>query len=346
MSTTHVPTGEKFNATVGQGNLNGRTPGQIRKQEESSGRFDFLKPSVYLSVISLILVLVCLTQILVSGFNYGVDFAGGTEIQVQFSSSVDTGSVRGFMDSLGLKSTVQEYGEENEFLIRVETIAGQTDRETNELLTETIRKITEGLAVTFSEQGPEVRRVDTVGPQVGSELKKRGILAGFYCLLLILIYIGLRFDYKYAPGAVVCLFHDAVMTLGIYALLGWEVNLQTMAAILTIIGYSLNDTIVIFDRIRENISIYRDKSLAWVANRSINDTLSRTILTSLTTFLTVGAMYYIATGVIQDFALTMMIGIVFGVYSTMYVATPLVLLVDRFETQAARRRAAQAARRT
>jgi preprotein translocase subunit SecF len=146
-----------------------------------------------------------------------------------------------------------------------------------------------------------------------------------------LIYVGLRFEYKFAPGAVFCLFHDAIITLGVYALFDWEVTTQTMAAVLTIIGYSLNDTIVIFDRIRENSHIHRGKSFAWLANRSINDCLSRTILTYIFTFMTVFAMYFLAGGVIADFARTMIIGMCLGVYSTVYVATPLVLLLDRLQ---------------
>ena len=145
-----------------------------------------------------------------------------------------------------------------------------------------------------------------------------------------MIYVGLRFDYRYAPAAVFCLLHDAVLTLAIYSIFGWEVTTQTMAAILTIIGYSLNDTIVIFDRIRENIPIHRNKDLYWVSNRSINETLSRTILTYFTTYLTVAAMFIFADGVIREFALTMMIGMFLGADSTIYVATPLMILTDKW----------------
>jgi preprotein translocase subunit SecF len=142
--------------------------------------------------------------------------------------------------------------------------------------------------------------------------------------------VGLRFDYRYAPGAVFCLFHDAIITVGLYSLFNWEFTVQTMAAILTIIGYSLNDTIVIFDRIRENQAHFRDKDIYWVSNRSINETLSRTILTYLITYMTVASMFFFADGVIHDFAIAMMIGMFLGAYSTVYVATPLMLILDHY----------------
>ncbi|HAG91986.1 MAG TPA: protein translocase subunit SecF [Bdellovibrionales bacterium] len=296
------------------------------------GRFDFLKFSIPFAVVSVVLTFMALGDIFLQGFNYGVDFAGGTEIQVQFGAPVKASQVREFTTQVGFPdASVQSIGDDNEFLIRIGTVAGKTESETNTILNETIKKITDGLTQHFSAESPNVRRVDTVGPQVGSELKKNGILAAFYALLLILIYIGLRFDYEFAPGAVFCLFHDAIITMGIYSIFDLEVTVQTMAAILTIIGYSLNDTIIIFDRMRENAEVYRGKDFRWLANRSMNDTLSRTLLTSITTFLTVTAMYFLAGGVIADFALTMMIGIILGTYSTMYVAIPLVLFFDKMQ---------------
>lgn len=296
------------------------------------GRFDFLKVSYPITIITTIVVLAAIFFIFTRGFNYGVDFAGGTEIQVQFGSPVEASKVREFTTSMGYpNASVQAFGEENEFLIRIENVKGESEAQANTSLSDTIQKLTSGLNSFFASESPEVRRVDTVGPQVGNELKRNSALALFYTLLLILIYIGLRFDYQFAPASVFCLFHDAVVTLGIYSLFGLEVNVQTLAAILTIIGYSLNDTIVIFDRIRENTAVYRGKDFTWLANRSLNDCLSRTILTSATTFMTVLAMYFIAGGVIADFALTMMIGIVLGTFSTMYVAIPLVRLFDKLQ---------------
>jgi preprotein translocase subunit SecF len=304
------------------------------KQEE--GRFDFLgkaKPFAFLSVVISVFSLIFIS---VKGFNYGIDFAGGTEVQVQFTESVPTGKVRSFTEEMGYKkASVQSFGEgENEFLIRLETIKGKTEKETNELINAMIKKVTQGLSSSFSSEGAVIRKVDSVGPQVGAELKRNGLLAAFYSLLMILIYVALRFDYKFAPGAVFCLFHDAVITLGIFSLFGREVNVQTMAAILTIIGYSLNDTIVTFDRIRENEVVFRDMKLYGIINRSLNDVLSRTLLTSVTTLIAVGAMYFLAGGVIRDFAFTLGIGIIVGTYSSIYVASPLVLLADRMQSPA------------
>ena len=298
------------------------------------GRFDFLGASRIWGILSLVLVLACFLIIVAKGFVYGIDFAGGTEVQVQFGQNVEASRVRNFTEKMGYRgASVQSIGEENEFLIRLESVQGKTEKETNKLLNAMIQKVTEGLSGTFQSEGATIRRVSSVGPQIGTELKRNGLLAAFYSLLMILIYVGLRFDYKYAPGAVFCLFHDAIIALGIFSLFDREVNVQTMAAILTIIGYSLNDTIVTFDRIRENSPLYRDQTFTFVINRSLNDVLSRTLLTSITTMLAVAAMYFVAGGVIQDFAFTLGIGIVVGTYSSIFVASPLVLFVDRLQAQ-------------
>jgi preprotein translocase subunit SecF len=295
------------------------------------GKYDFLGVAKYITGATVIATILSIFIIAGKGFNYGVDFAGGIEAQVQFNKDMDAHKVRTFMSDIGYPhANVQAIGGNAEYLLRVEMPRDKSDAEVNKYVAETVEKIKAGLAQHFKDDGPEVRRVDTVGPQVGAELRRNGVLAGFYCLLLILIYVGLRFDYRYAPAAVFCLLHDALLTLCIYSIFDWEVTTQTMAAVLTIIGYSLNDTIVIFDRMRENQTIHRDKTLYWIANRSINETLARTILTYFTTYLTVVSMFLFADGVIREFALTMMIGMFLGAYSTIYVATPLMLLTDRF----------------
>jgi preprotein translocase subunit SecF len=302
------------------------------KKQNQTLNIDFMGQAPLFAFISALLTLLSLGIIAVKGFNYGIDFAGGTEVQVQFNTPVKASKVRDFTKDLGYgNASVQSFGEDNEYLIRLDTVKGDTEKETNRLLNEMIESITAGLQQTFSSEGAVIRRVDSVGPQVGDELKRNGLLAAFYALLMILLYIALRFDFKYAPGAVFCLFHDSIITLGIFSLVDHEVNVQTMAAILTIIGYSLNDTIVTFDRIRENLPTYRDKDLRWVVNRSINDVLSRTLLTSVTTMLAVGAMFVLAGGVIRDFAFTLGIGVIVGTYSSIYVASPLVLLMDRIQ---------------
>lgn len=300
-------------------------------RQQDPGKFDFFKLGTPFAILSVVVSLVALGDIFREGFDYGIDFAGGTEVQVQFNKEIPSSQVRDFTKEIGFENaSVQSIGEENEFLIRMDMIQGNNDKETNELINAMIAKVTSGLKTSFTDSGATIRRVDSVGPQIGEELKRNGVLAVFYSLLMILIYIGLRFDYKYAPGAVFCLFHDSVIVMGIFAIFDLEVNVQTLAAVLTIIGYSLNDTIVTFDRIRENVKVYRDQNFAWVCNRSINDVLSRTLLTSITTLIAVAAMYFIAGGVIKDFAFTLGLGVIIGTYSSIYVATPLVIFADRF----------------
>lgn len=300
---------------------------------QEAGKIDFLSKAMIFALVSVLVSVGSVVEIAFDGFNYGIDFAGGTEIQVQFNESVDTGRVRKFAGDLGYSNaSVQSFGEgENEFLVRLAAIQAKSDEESNKQQNAMIKQITSGLSSEFSSAGAVIRRVDSVGPQIGDELKRNGLLAAFYALLMILIYVGLRFDFKFAPGAVFCLFHDAIITMGIFALLEREVNVTTMAAILTIIGYSLNDTIVTFDRIRENIVVLRGKPFDLIVNRSINDVLSRTILTSLTTLIAVAAMYFLGGGVIKDFAFTLGIGVLVGTYSSIYVASPLVIFVDRLQ---------------
>lgn len=312
-------------------------------QNKDWGRFDFLGVSKPIAIATVALVVFALGFIAKHGLNYGVDFSGGIELQVQFKQSVDAARMRAFMGKVGFENAnVQALGDDHEYLVHIESPSNLSESETNTYIQATVEKLKSGFVTEFANEGPEIRRVDTVGPQVGSELKRKGILAAFYTFLLILIYVGLRFDYRYAPAAVFCLFHDAIITVFIYSIMDWEFTVQTLAAVLTIIGYSLNDTIVIFDRIRENIVLHRDKTLYWISNRSINETLSRTIITFITTMMMVLTMYIYADGAIQDFAKTMMIGMVLGVFSTVYVATPLMLAADAYK-QKRRQRAQQAA---
>lgn len=292
--------------------------------------YDFIKSFKIFGGLSFLLIAASLAIIFTKGFNYGIDFAGGTEMQVRFSQLVDVVQVRSFVEGLGLeKAQVQRFDENNEFLIRFESPERATAKETNEAIREIVAKFTTGLDSTFPDANPEIRRVDSVGPQVGSQLKRNSLLATFYSLLVILLYIGLRFDYKYAPGAVISLFHDAILTLAVLVLLGREMNVQILAAILTLIGYSLNDTIVTYDRIRENEDTMKGQDAAVIINRSINETLGRTILTTFSTFLAVGALYAFAGGVISDFAFTMGVGMLFGVYSTIFVAAQTILFYER-----------------
>lgn len=297
--------------------------------QESFGKFDFVGKVGIFGGISLILTIISLAYIAIKGINYGIDFKGGTELQVKFAQTVNIDQVRSSLEGLSLGEVgVQAFGEGNEFIIRFQGEKGATDKETNEKLNASIASLRDKINTTFSAQGPEIRRVDTVGPQVGAELKRNGFLAVFYCLLVIFIYVALRFDYKFSPGAVVCLFHDAVITLAIFIAVGKEVNIPIMAAILTLIGFSLNDTIVVFDRIRETEHQYRDRGFRFVINKSINDMLGRTIITSGTVFISALCLLIFADGVVADIAFALSVGIVFGVYSSIYVAAPFILIMD------------------
>jgi len=303
---------------------------QNQSTQESFGKFDFVGKAGLFGGISLLLTIASLVYLAIRGINYGIDFKGGTEIQVKFAQSVSIDEMRNSLEGMKLGEVgVQAFGEGNEFVIRFQGEAGATDKETNEKLNQSIVDLKSKIMTTFGAQTPDIRRVDTVGPQVGAELKRNGFLAVFYCLLVILIYVALRFDYKYSPGAVVCLFHDAVITLAIFVLVGKEVNIPIMAAILTLIGFSLNDTIVVFDRIRETEHAYRKQGFSFIINKSINDMLGRTLITSGTVFISALCLLIFANGVVADIAFAICIGIAFGTYSSVYVAAPFILLMDK-----------------
>ena len=296
------------------------------------GRWDFVRLSPLMGGISLLATVVSIALLMTKGLNYGIDFAGGTEAQVKFAKATSSNDLRNAIESTGIRgATVQALGDQNEFLIHMETMIGKTDRETNDLLKSNIGRLTEVLRTKFELAPDGIRRIDTVGPQVGSELKRNGLLAAFYSFLVILIYVAVRFDYKYAPGAVLCLVHDSIFTLGVFSLLGREFNVQIMAAVLTLIGYSLNDTIVTFDRIRETYPTFRDRGMVFVINKAVNDMLGRTFLTAGCTLLAVIALYALGGGVISEIGFTLMVGIVIGTYSSVYVAAPLILVMEKLK---------------
>lgn len=300
------------------------------------GKFDFVGKIGLFGGISLLLVVLSLLYLAVKGINYGIDFRGGTEMQVKFAQKVDSGEIRKIVEDLKLGEVgVQSFGDTNEFVIRFQGKEGHNDKETNDYLNSAISSLKTAVTTQLAKNGPDILRVDTVGPQVGAELKRNGFLAVFYCLLVILIYVSLRFDYKYSPGAVVCLFHDVVITLAIFLIVGKEVNIPILAAMLTLIGYSLNDTIVVFDRIRETEGHYRDKGISFVINKSINDMFTRTLITSGTTFVTSLCLFIFATGTVADIAFAICCGIFFGTYSSIYVAAPLILFTEKLAKRAA-----------
>lgn len=302
----------------------------MMSKHESFGRFDFVGKAGVFSSFSVLFVVISLIYLAINGISYGIDFRGGTEIQVKYAQAVSIDQVRTAVEKTGLKdASVQAFGEGSEFIVRFQGAKGATDKETNELLNASIEKVKAELVTNMQDMSPDLRRVDTVGPQVGAELKRNGFLAVFYSLLVILIYIALRFDYKYAPGAVVCLAHDAIITLAIFEAVGKEVNIPILAAILTLIGYSLNDTIVVFDRIRETEHEAGEKGMKFVINKAVNDMLGRTLITSGTTFVSALCLFLFADGTVADIAFALCVGIFFGTYSSIYVASPLIILTEK-----------------
>jgi len=301
------------------------------QKTESYGRFDFVGKVGLFGGISALFVFLSIIYLVTKGVNYGIDFRGGTEIQLKFEGPVTIDQVREQVSHSGLHDVGVQAFENNEYLIRFQGKDAKDDKEKNALLNESIGKIKESVTTAFAAQKPEFLRVDTVGPQVGAELKRNGFLSIFYCLLVILIYVAIRFDYKYSPGAVICLFHDAVITLAIFGLVGKEVNVPILAAIMTLIGYSLNDTIVVFDRIRETETLYKDKPFDFVINKAINEMLIRTLITSGMTFVSSLCLYLFAGGTVSDIAFAICVGIFFGTYSSIYVAAPLILIMDRLK---------------
>lgn len=295
------------------------------------GKFDFVKNAWIMGGVSAVLTVIALVLIFTKGLNYGIDFRGGTEMQVRFEQGVDVHQLRQAVEATQAKNpSVQEFGSNKEYLIRLETPEAATEKETNERIATQVGKIRDSLKSQFGLQDTGVLRVDTVGPAVGSELKRNGAWAAIFAFLVILAYVWVRFDIIYAPGAIICLIHDSIVTIGVFSLLQREFNVQIMAAVLTLIGYSLNDTIVTFDRIRETYPMYRDRGMPWIINKAINDMFTRTLLTAGATMLAVLGLFFFGGGVISEIAFTLIIGILIGTYSSIYVAAPLILAMQKF----------------
>jgi preprotein translocase subunit SecF len=377
-------------------------------------KIDFVGKRRIAVVLSLAANLAVILWAVFHGLNFGVDFAGGTEMEVKFARAVDAGQIREAVESLGFSgASVQTYGDEEEhsFLIRLERISALTPedvkrvgdavkarlpsagdpqfnpeigdkvdfefagtppsagelraaveaagiqvREVREeqglgagtrafaVITQGIQdKVQRELATRFADASPEVRRVEYVGPAVGRELRNQGFKAVLYAMALIVVYIGFRFDFRFAPGVIIALLHDAIITLGYYALTGREFNLTAVAVILTIVGYSVNDTVVIYDRIRENVPKMKGRPLADVVNASINQVLGRTFLTTVATALSLVGLLIFGVGTIFDFAAAMMFGLVSGTYSTWFIAAPMTIWLEELREKR-RQPAAQPAR--
>lgn len=269
----------------------------------------------------LVVIISILSLILHGGPNLGIDFAGGTLVQIKFSQETSADRIRDSLKTIDLgNSVIQRFGyrDNNEFLIKTEKSSSALKGLSN--------KIEEALNSSYSNGDFEIRRVEVVGPKVGKDLREKGMLAMLYAVIGILIYVTWRFELRYAVGAVIALLHDVLITVGIFSLLGKEFTLPIIAALLTIIGYSLNDTIVVFDRIRENIKGIRKQPLKDIVNSSINQVMSRTVLTSFTTLLVVLALFIFGGAVIHDFAFALLIGILIGTYSSIFIASPTILV--------------------
>jgi preprotein translocase subunit SecF len=285
---------------------------------------------------SLALTLATVALLGVRGLNFGIDFAGGKLVQVQIATAPSIAEVRRALDAGGFAAaTIQNYGAAPEFLIRL----GANDPQVQTPLAE--QRVHQALQAKFG--AVEIRRVEFVGPQVGSELRVQGVIAMLMATLGILVYVWFRFELRYGLGAILALVHDTILTIGVMSLLHTEVTLTVLAAILTLIGYSLNDTIVIFDRIRENRQRYPNQALTEVLNLSVNQTMARTIMTVSTTLLVLISLFFFGGEVIHDFSLVLIVGIILGTYSSVFVASPVLLLLEEWYQNMAKARAVREA---
>jgi len=292
---------------------------------------DFIGRSKIAFMISAIMILTSLGALAVKGLNFGIDFTGGTLVEVKFDKAPAIADVRDAISPKGYgNAVIQEFGAPEEILIRVQNKDGEESSTIS-------NAILDGLSEKFGADAIEMRRVEFVGPQVGEELTRAGMMAVLVAMLAILIYVTFRFEFRFALGADAALLHDITIVVGLFALTGKEFSLPVIAALLTVIGYSLNDSIVVFDRIRENFVANRKRKKPTdetiVVNDSINQTLARTLMTSVTTLLVVLALFVLGGEVIHDFAFALIAGIVVGTYSSIYVASPVMLsLAGRFKT--------------
>ncbi len=274
---------------------------------------DFMGKRRIAVVCSAILLVISLFALVTRGLNFGIDFTGGTLIEVGYPQPVELGPIRNALASSGFDGAqVQHFGSSRDVLVR---IAPQADKESAQLSEEALAGLRQ------QDADVETRRIEFVGPQVGEELTEQGALAMIYALIGILIYIMVRFQWRFAPGAVIALIHDVLIVLGFFAVFRFDFDLTVLAALLAVIGYSLNDTIVVFDRIRENFRKMRKGTPVVVVNTSLNQTISRTLMTSITTLLVLISLFVFGGEVIHAFSLALILGVVVGTYSSIYVAS-------------------------
>ena len=306
-------------------------------------RIDFLGRRGLAGIVSAVLIVIGLVSLGVRGLAFGIDFTGGTLVEVSYEETVEASSVRDLIKNAGFESAlVQYFGTSKDILVRLPASADEDAAQVSSRIMVVLRSpYKETLATSasgdlqqcFSDSGTsgqcavQMRRVEFVGPQVGEELTEKGGLAMLYALLGILIYVSWRFEWRFAIGAVAALVHDVLITVGVFSVLGLEFSLPVLAAILAVIGYSLNDTIVVFDRVRENFRKMRRGTPIDIMNVSVNQTLSRTLLTSLTTLLVVMTLLILGGEVINGFATALLVGVLVGTYSSIFVANPAVLIL-------------------
>ena len=270
----------------------------------------------HFNIVSITLVVISLFFLVFKGLNFGIDFKGGTLIELRSSGSkINVSSLRDNLNQINLGDvSVKNFGNEKDFLIKFENSNNKN----------VIKEIKTNLDKSFGNNF-SFRRVENVGPKVSAELLKSGVIAISVALVLMLIYIWIRFEWQFSLGAILALFHDVIVTLGLFSLLELEINLSIIAAILTIVGYSMNDTVVIFDRVRENLRKYSDIKIYELTNISINETLSRTLITSITTLLALLSIFFFGGEILKGFSLAMIFGVVFGTYSSIYIANTILV---------------------
>ena len=270
------------------------------------------------NIISLILILFSLGSIFYKGLNFGVDFKGGTLIELRVDNNeIRISEVREAFLKMNLGDVnVKKFGKEGDYLIKFEKT-----KSNDENFIEKIKdKLFKNMGVNFN-----FRRVENVGPKVSGELLRAGLIAIVLSLVAMLIYIWIRFEWQFSLGAIIALFHDVIITIGFFSILEFEINLSIIAAVLTIVGYSMNDTVVIFDRVRENLKKYTSKKIDEISNLSINETLSRTIITSLTTLLALLSIFFFGGTILHGFSFAMILGVIFGTYSSIFIANPILI---------------------
>ncbi len=283
--------------------------------------FDFVSFRKTGFTISGVLIAIALISLIAHGGpNYGIDFAGGVMVHLRFAKATPIGEIRQALGGIQLgESSIQDFGPGGtEFLVRLPEAASETSG-ASEILTHALQE-------KFGKDAFQVLRVELVGPRVGKELRERAILAVIFSTLMMGAYIWFRFELRFGIGAAVALVHDVIITMGALSLLNYEFDLTVVAALLTVVGFSVNDTVIVSDRIRENLRKFRRESLPEIVNRSINETLSRTILTTGTAVLVILALFFLGGNVIRAFAFTLLVGFLIGTYSSIYIASPIVLL--------------------